>query len=107
MLKRSCCPGPIEMVRIKSLNNLVEQGHRFIQCRGEPVRGLKSFILAASTIAGIGLVDVIRMEQFRPELRLFQKFCSGCPEGKGKGRQFVLFARCATQSSLTPEAPIP
>lgn len=33
MLKRFGCPIPIEMVRVKYLNNLVEQDHRFIKRR--------------------------------------------------------------------------
>ena len=75
MLKRFGCPVPIEMVRIKYLNNLVEQDHRFIKRRVRPMLGFKSFKSAASTIAGIELVNMIRKGQFRPELRPFQTFC--------------------------------
>ncbi|WP_282029611.1 IS6 family transposase [Paracoccus marcusii] len=75
MLKRFGCPVPIEMVRIKYLNNLVEQDHRFIKRRVRPMLGFKSFKSAASTIAGIELVNMIRKGQFRPELRPFQQFC--------------------------------
>jgi len=75
MLKRFACPVPIEMVRIKYLNNLVEQDHRFIKRRVRPMLGFKSFASAASTIAGIELVNMIRKGQFRPELRPFQQFC--------------------------------
>jgi putative transposase len=75
MLKRFGCPVPIEKVRIKYLNNLVEQDHRFIKRRVRPVLGFKSFKSAASTIAGIELVNMIRKGQFRPELRPFQQFC--------------------------------
>lgn len=74
MLKRFGCPVPIEMVRIKYLNNLVEQDHRFIKRRVRPMLGFKSFKSAASTIAGIELVNMIRKGQFRPELRPFQTF---------------------------------
>jgi putative transposase len=75
MLKRFGCPVPIEMVRIKYLNNLVEQDHRFIKRRVRPMLGFKSFKSAASTIAGIELVNMIRKGQFRPEFRPFQQFC--------------------------------
>ncbi|WP_207100973.1 IS6 family transposase [Paracoccus shandongensis] len=75
MLKRFGCPLPIEMVRIKYLNNLVEQDHRFIKRRVRPMLGFKSFTSAASTIGGIEIVNMIRKSQFRPELRPFQQFC--------------------------------
>ena len=75
MLRRFGCPVPIEMVRIKYLNNLVEQDHRFIKRRVRPMLGFKTFKSAASTIAGIELVNMIRKGQFRPELRPFQQFC--------------------------------
>ena len=74
MLKRFGCPVPIEMVRIKYLNNLVEQDHRFIKRRVKPMLGFKSFTSAASTIAGIEVVNMIRKGQLRPELRPFQQF---------------------------------
>ena len=63
------------MVRIKYLNNLVEQDHRFIKRRVRPILGGKSFQAKASTIAGIELVIMIRNSQFRPELSPFQQFC--------------------------------
>lgn len=75
MLKRFGCPDSIEMVRIKYLNNLVEQDHRSIKRRVRPMLGFKSFKSAASTIAGIELINMIRKGQFRPELRPFQTFC--------------------------------
>ena len=75
MLKRFGCPDPIKMVQIKYVNNLVEQNHRFIKRRVRPMLGFKSFKSAASTIAGIELVNMIRKGQFRPELRPFQTFC--------------------------------
>ncbi|MBM3605858.1 MAG: IS6 family transposase [Alphaproteobacteria bacterium] len=75
MLKRFGCPVPIEMVRIKYLNNMVEQDYRFIKRRVMPMLGFKSFMSAASTIAGIELVNMIRKGQFTPELRPFQQFC--------------------------------
>ena len=75
MLKRFGCPIPIEMVRIKYLNNLVEQDHRFVKRMVRPMLGFKSFTSAASITAGIEIVNMIRKGQFRPELRPFQQFC--------------------------------
>jgi transposase-like protein len=75
MLKRFGCPISIEMVRVKYLNNLVEQDHRFIKRRVKPMLGFKSFTSAASTVAGIETMNMIRKGQFRPELRPFQQFC--------------------------------
>lgn len=74
-LRRFGCPIAIEMVRVKYLDSLVEQDHRFIKRRGRPRLGLKRFTSAASTIGGVEMVNMIRKGQFRPELRLFQQFC--------------------------------
>ena len=75
MLKRFGCPIAIEMVRIKYLNNIIEQDHCFIKRRTRPMLGFKSFAAASSTIAGIEIVNMIRKGQFMPELRPFQQFC--------------------------------
>ena len=75
MLKRFGCPVPIEMVRIKYLNNLVEQDHRIIKRRARPFLGFKSLTSAASTTAGIELANMIPKGQLTPELRHFQQFC--------------------------------
>ncbi len=74
MLKSFGCPIPIEMIRRKYLNNIIEQDHRFIKRRIKPMLGFKSFDSAASVLAGIELVDMIRKGQFTPELRPFQQF---------------------------------
>lgn len=74
MLKGFGCPIPIEMVRRKYLNNIIEQDHRFIKRRIRPMLGFKSFDSAASALAGIELVNMIRKGQFTPELSPFQQF---------------------------------
>jgi putative transposase len=74
MLKRFVCPIPIEMVRRKYLNNIIEQDRRFFKRRIRPMLGFKSFASAASVLAGIELVNMIRKGQFTPELRPFQQF---------------------------------
>ena len=53
MLKGFGCPIPIEMVRRKYLNNIVEQDPRFIKRRTRPMLGFKSFASASATLAGI------------------------------------------------------
>ncbi len=74
MLKGFGCPIPIEMVRRKYLNNIIEQDHRFIKRRIRPMQGFKSFDSTASTLAGIELVNIIRKGQFTPGLSPFQQF---------------------------------
>lgn len=74
MLKCFGCPTPIEMVRRKYLNNIIEQDQRFIKRRIRPMLGFKSFASAASVLAGIELVNMIRKDQFTPQLRPFQQF---------------------------------
>ncbi len=53
MLKSFGCPIPIEMVRRKYLNNIIEKDHRFIKRRIRLRLGFKSFASAASVLAGI------------------------------------------------------
>jgi putative transposase len=76
MLKRFGCPVPIEMVRIKYLNNIVEQDHRFIKRRIRLMLGFKSFEAAASMLAGIEVASMIRKGQFRGEVCPFQQFAN-------------------------------
>ncbi|MFY2822315.1 DDE-type integrase/transposase/recombinase, partial [Ruegeria sp. MALMAid1280] len=64
MLKSFGCPFLIDMVRRKYLNNIIEQDHRFIKRRIRPMLGFKSFASAASALAGIELVNMIRKGQF-------------------------------------------
>ncbi|MCG7522825.1 IS6 family transposase [Ruegeria sp. Ofav3-42] len=74
MLKGFGCPIPIEMVRRKYLNNIVEQDHRFIKRRTRPILGFKSFASASATLAGIEVAHMIRKGQFTPGLCPFQQF---------------------------------
>ncbi|MBN8245733.1 IS6 family transposase [Nitratireductor aquimarinus] len=76
MLKRFGCPVPIEMVRIKYLNNIIEQDHRFIKRRIRLMLGFKSFEAAASTLAGIEVASMIRKGQFRDEVCPFKQFAN-------------------------------
>ncbi|MDH2328692.1 IS6 family transposase [Cereibacter sp. SYSU M97828] len=74
MLKRFGCPVSIEMTRIKYVNNMVEQDHRFIKRRVRPMLGFKSFKSAASAIAGIEVMNMIRKGQFSAGLRRYEQF---------------------------------
>lgn len=74
MLVSFGCPIPIEMVRRKYLNNIVEQDHRFIKRRTRPMLGFKSFASAAATLAGIEVSHMIRKGQFAPGLCPFRQF---------------------------------
>ena len=60
MLKRFGCPIAIEMVRIKYLNNIVEQDHRTIKKRIRPMLGFKSFVSASATLECIEVANMIR-----------------------------------------------
>ncbi|RBW62564.1 IS6 family transposase [Ruegeria sp. A3M17] len=64
MLKGFGCPLPIEMVRRKHLNNIVEQDHRIIKRRTRPMLGFKSFESASATLSGIEVAHMIREGQF-------------------------------------------
>ncbi len=74
MLKGFGCPIPIEMVRRKYLNNIVEQDHRFIKKRTRPMLGFKAFSSAAATLDGIEVAHMIRKGQITPGLSPFRQF---------------------------------
>ena len=76
MLKRFGCPIPIEMLRIKYLNNIVEQDHRIIKKRIRPMLGFKSFVSASATLEGIEVANMIRKGQFTPGLCPFAQFAA-------------------------------
>ncbi len=74
MLRGFGCPIPIERVRQKYLNNIVEQDHRFIKRRTRPILGFKSFASASATLAGIEVSHMIRKGQFTPGICPFRQF---------------------------------
>jgi putative transposase len=76
MLKRFGCPMPIEMVRIKYLNNMVEQDQRSIKRRIRPMPGFKSFASASATLEGIEVTNMIRKGQLTPGLCPFAQFAA-------------------------------
>ena len=55
----------------KYLNNLIEQDHRGVKSRTQPLLGFKNFQSAAITIAGVELLRRIHKDQFvLKELRI-------------------------------------
>ena len=74
MLKCFGCPLPIEIVRRKFLNNIIDQDHRFIKRRTRPMLGFKSFESASATLDGIEVAQMIRKGQFRLRICPFKQF---------------------------------
>lgn len=62
-LKFSRTHQPIEILRVKYLNNIVEQDHRFIKKITHPMMRFKAFHSAVATLAGIEVAHMIRKEQ--------------------------------------------
>jgi transposase-like protein len=59
-----CFPTRIKLRSSKYLNNVIEQDHRGVRQRVAVMLGINQFRNAAITIAGIELMQRIRMEQF-------------------------------------------
>jgi putative transposase len=76
MLRNFGCPIPIEMVRSKYLNNMIEQDHRTIKKRIRPMLGFKSFVSASATLERIEVANMIRKGQFTPGLCPFAQFAA-------------------------------
>ena len=57
-------PGSVQVRSCKYLNNVVEQDHRRIKQRVQPMLGFKRFETAAVTIRGIELAAKIKKQQF-------------------------------------------
>ena len=76
MLKRFGCPIAIEMVRIKYLNNIVEQDHRCIKKRIRPMFRFKPFGSASATLDGIEVANMIRKGQLTPGPCPFAQFAA-------------------------------
>lgn len=74
MLSSFGCPIPIEMVRRKYLNNIIEQGHCFIKWQTRLILGVKSLAFAASTLVGIEVPNMIRKGQLMPGICPFNQF---------------------------------
>ena len=57
----------VEKLQVKYLNNLIEQGHRFIKKSTNPIMGFKAFQSAQATIDGIETAHMIRKGQLSDE----------------------------------------
>jgi transposase-like protein len=56
-------PVGIQVRKVKYLNNVIEQDHRFIKKRVRSMLGLKSFHSAKSVISGIEAMHMIKKGQ--------------------------------------------
>jgi IS6 family transposase len=63
--KEKKLPSHIDIRRIKYLNNMVEQDHRFIKKRVRPMLGFQSFRTAARTLKGIEAMHMIKKGQIQ------------------------------------------
>ena len=55
----------IDILRVKYLNNIIEQDHRFIKKITKLMMNFKAFYSASATLAGIELAHMIRNKQFK------------------------------------------
>ena len=64
-LKFSRTKRRFEVLRVKYLNIIVEQDHRFIKKSTQPMMGFKAFHSAQATLVGIEVAHMIRKKQFQ------------------------------------------
>jgi putative transposase len=65
----------IDILKVKYLNNIIEQDDRFIKKITKPMMGFKAFHSAGATLAGIETADMIRKGQFaNNQLPAYQQF---------------------------------
>jgi len=57
-------PLRIEIIQAKNRNIIIEQDHRFIKRLTRQMKGFKSFVTAAATLADIEVAHMIRKDQF-------------------------------------------
>lgn len=62
-LKNNKLPHETQIRQTKYLNNIIEQDHRFIKKRTNPMLGFKSFLTAEQTIQGIEAMHMIKKGQ--------------------------------------------
>jgi putative transposase len=58
----------IDILKVKYLNNILEQDHRFIKKITKPMMGFKAFHSASATLTGIETAHMIRKGQFSNNL---------------------------------------
>jgi putative transposase len=65
----------IDILRVKYLNNIIEQDHRFIKKIAKPMINFKAFHSTSATLSGIELAHMIRKKQFKnPDLSDYHQF---------------------------------
>lgn len=101
MLRSFGCPIPIEMVRIKYLNNIVEQDHRTIKKRIRPILGFKSFVSDSATLEGIEVASMIRKGQLTSGLCPFTQFSALAASQKGIGSLSQLYVEVRNKTAKT------
>lgn len=70
--KEKKMPVSIYIRRIKYLNNIVEQDHRFIKNRVRSMLGLKSFHTATYILSGIEVMHMLKKKQVHQEVKSAQ-----------------------------------
>jgi transposase-like protein len=63
--KEKAVPHDCKLRRVKYLNNIIEQGHRFIKKRVRACLGYRSFDTAERTLQGVEAVNMIRKGQVK------------------------------------------
>ena len=58
-------PNDCKLIRVKYLNNIIEQDHRFIKKRVRACLGYRSFDTAERTLQGIEAVNMMRKGQVK------------------------------------------
>ncbi len=77
MNKRSFVIKKVKIRRVKYLNNIVEQDHRFFKWRIQQGLGFKDFESARRTIAGLEIVYMLKKNQLNTqEQSMFKSFYS-------------------------------
>ena len=65
----------IDILRVKYLNNIIEQDHRFIKKITKTMMNFKAFHSASATLAGIELAHMISKKQFKNiDLSFYHQF---------------------------------
>jgi transposase-like protein len=70
--KEKKMPLGIQIRRIKYLNNIVEQDHRFIKKRVRSMLGLRSFRTATYILSGIEIMHMLKKKQVYQEVKSTQ-----------------------------------
>ena len=67
----------IEILQVNYLNNIIEQGHRFIKKLTRQMKAFKSFNSAAATLEGLEVAHMIRKQQLdKSGHSAFQQFAA-------------------------------